>query len=136
MACKEPAYVQLLADQYVGTKSNGAERTWVVTPKDKWMLGLGLQSIVACLRISNPDANVIMDVRWEYSPDGCTWKQRSVALIDDKSAADDHYGSLMRSAAPSEFLPYARLVIVVNVSAGAVEQGALVSLWGYYQYNC
>lgn len=136
MACKEPVYLPLVSDMWVGSKANGAARTWMITPNNRWSLGLGLQSILACLRVTSPDANFQINVKWEYSVDGCNWKQRSNALIVNAATADDFTGSLLRSAAPTEFTPFVRLVVVVDASAGSAEVGALISVWGYYQYNC
>lgn len=136
MACRDAVYVEIVSDLYVSSKANGGARTWMITPKERWSLGLGLQSILAILRVSSPDATVRISVKWEYSADGCTWKTRSTALVNQVSLADDYPGSLLRSAAPTEFMPYVRLIVVVDDSGGTAEMGAFISVWGYYQYNC
>jgi len=128
---RQPAvYVNFVEDMGIVCFSSGGVRTYYVTPKKYYGLGMNLDEVLVCLRIKNRSVTAGITVKNEYSFDGQNWTD-GTTVIAQQTAAGDSKGSLDASLLP----PFVRFKVEVVDTGASSEQAADITMWGYYKYR-
>lgn len=129
---QQDVYLLNCQDRTVESSDGGEARTYVITPKDYWGLGLGMRQFIVGLRINQPKSPQFrVTLKWQWSLDGQVWVT-GPTLLGNITAPGDHKGSL---ASQSDMLPFGRVVAEVDAASGTAQESALVTVWGLYKFS-
>ena len=129
----QPAlYINLCEDVLFSSNANGTPQTAVLTPKKYWGLGLNLTEMVLGLRIRNltPGGTGKVTIKWQWSLDGSTWLNSSMAAVVQTADGDTTHP--FNTA--SQLMPWSRLILSVE-DTGTSQITAQISAWSYCKYG-
>ncbi len=123
-------WIQLLNDVTLTSDADGGQLMHVLTPPELQTMGLNLESVLGCTRITSIN-NCDLTLLYQYSFDGYAWLDASSPIISTSSAGS----ATGEHSDASEITPFLRIRAAVAASSGTVQVTVRLSAWGLFRYR-